>query len=97
MDGGSRTHKMETGKPVAVLAGWLGCQPRNLRRYSDMYDRYGWATVIGIGSAQSVVAAMTEGPFSCQTSESEDDADNDCSNNSNRNHSQRKHPLFENM
>lgn len=62
---------METGKPVAVLAGWLGCQPRNLRRYSDMYDRYGWATVIGIGSAQSVVAAMTEGPFSCQTSESE--------------------------
>jgi hypothetical protein len=62
---------METGKPVAVLAGWLGCQPRNLRRYRDMYDRYGWATVIGIGSARSVVAAMTKGPFSCQTSQSE--------------------------
>lgn len=62
---------METGKPVAVLAGWLGCQPRNLRRYSDMYDRFGWATVIGIGSPRSVVAAMTEGPTYCQTSQSD--------------------------
>jgi hypothetical protein len=62
---------METGKPVAVLAGWLGCQPRNLRRYTEMYDRHGWATVTGIGSAQSVVAAMTENPSNCQTSQSE--------------------------
>jgi hypothetical protein len=36
-----------------------------------MYDRHGWASVIGNGSARSVVAAIAEGPFSCQTSQSE--------------------------
>ncbi|KAL7543395.1 hypothetical protein ACHAXR_013321 [Thalassiosira sp. AJA248-18] len=58
-------------KPIVVLAGWLGCQPRNLRRYSQMYDHIGWDSLIRIGSPRSVVAAMTEGPSYGQSSKSE--------------------------
>jgi hypothetical protein len=28
-------------KPLVVLAGWLGCQPRSLRRYEELYRRHG--------------------------------------------------------
>jgi hypothetical protein len=56
-------------KPVVVLAGWLGCQPRNLRRYHDKYDELGWTTVIRIGSPQSVLNAMTMGPSSSSSSD----------------------------
>mmetsp|Transcript_16221 Transcript_16221/g.35055 ORF Transcript_16221/g.35055 Transcript_16221/m.35055 type:complete len:284 (-) Transcript_16221:809-1660(-) len=49
-------------KPVVVLAGWLGCQPRNLRRFSQMYKRMGSDTIQRIASPRSVVAAMTKGP-----------------------------------
>jgi hypothetical protein len=54
-------------KPVVVLAGWLGCQTRNLRRYHDMYDELGWTSVIRIGSPQSLLNAMTIGPSADQT------------------------------
>jgi hypothetical protein len=57
-------------KPVVVLAGWLGCQPRNLRRYHDLYDELGWTTVIRIGSPQSVLNAMKMGPSSSSSSSS---------------------------
>mmetsp|Transcript_19847 Transcript_19847/g.42589 ORF Transcript_19847/g.42589 Transcript_19847/m.42589 type:complete len:282 (+) Transcript_19847:112-957(+) len=59
-----------TNRPVVVLAGWLGCQPRHLRRYRQMYDCIGWDSLVRIGSPRSVVAAMTEGP-SGQPSQSE--------------------------
>lgn len=59
-----------TNKPVVVLAGWLGCQPRNLNRYRDMYDQLGWTTVIRIGSPRSVLNAMTMGPSSSSSSSS---------------------------
>ncbi|KAL3763110.1 hypothetical protein ACHAWU_004996 [Discostella pseudostelligera] len=51
-------------KPVVVLAGWLGCQPRHLRRYSDMYHRIGWDTIVRIGNPRSVMVALTDGPSS---------------------------------
>lgn len=53
-----------TNKPVVILAGWLGCQPRNLRRYHDMYEKLGLTSVIRIGSPQSLLNAMTMGPQS---------------------------------
>ena len=51
-------------KPVVVLAGWLGCQPRHLRRYNELYHRLGWHTIVRIGNPRSVMAALIEGPFS---------------------------------
>ncbi|KAL7544915.1 hypothetical protein ACHAWF_008283, partial [Thalassiosira exigua] len=58
----SATKASDSDRPVVVLAGWLGCRPRNLRRFVRMYDRMGWNALIRIGSPRSVVAAMTEGP-----------------------------------
>jgi len=49
-------------RPVVILTGWLGCHPRNLRRYSELYDKLGWNSVARIPSPNSVVAATTEGP-----------------------------------
>jgi hypothetical protein len=57
-----------TKKPVVVLAGWLGCQPRYLRRYSEMYHRIGWHTIVRIGNPQSVLVALTDGPSSDKNS-----------------------------
>ena len=48
---------------VVVLAGWLGCQPKHLRRYSQLYKQNGWDSLIRICSPKSVVMeAMTTGP-----------------------------------
>ena len=47
-------------RPAVVLAGWLGCQPRHLRRYSEMYDCIGWDSLVRIGSPRSVITATTE-------------------------------------
>ena len=52
------------GRGVVVLAGWLGCHPRNLRRFSEMYKKIGWDSLIRIASPRSVIEAMTEGPSS---------------------------------
>mmetsp|Transcript_26593 Transcript_26593/g.41980 ORF Transcript_26593/g.41980 Transcript_26593/m.41980 type:complete len:325 (+) Transcript_26593:271-1245(+) len=57
-------------RPAVVLVGWLGCRPRHLRRYSQMYDSIGWGSLVRIGSPKSVIAAMTEGP--CADSDSDD-------------------------
>lgn len=55
------------GRPVVVLAGWLGCHPRNLRRYVEMYERLGWTSLLRVASPASVVTAMTTGPLSITT------------------------------
>lgn len=49
-------------KPVIVLCGWLGCRPRNLRRFTEMYNHIGYDTILQIGSPKSVIVAMLEGP-----------------------------------
>ena len=65
-----------TKKPVVVLAGWLGCQPRYLRRYSEMYHQFGWKAIVRIGNPRSVMAALTEGPCSNITSSSQSEMKN---------------------
>mmetsp|Transcript_26293 Transcript_26293/g.56701 ORF Transcript_26293/g.56701 Transcript_26293/m.56701 type:complete len:324 (-) Transcript_26293:78-1049(-) len=57
-------------RSIVVLAGWLGCQPRHLRRYSQMYDSIGWDSLVRIGGPKSVIGAMTDGP--CADSDSGD-------------------------
>lgn len=60
-----------TRKPVVVLAGWLGCQPRHLRRYIEMYSGIGWQPIVRIGNPQAVVAALSHGPSSNDQSSSQ--------------------------
>jgi len=62
---------MSNNKPVVILAGWLGCHHRNLRRYSQLYNSLGWDTIVQIASPRSIVTAMSEGPSSSQTSTTE--------------------------
>ena len=57
-------------KPVVILAGWLGCHPRNLRRYSKLYNSLGWDMIIQIASPKSIVTTMSEGPSYSQPSSS---------------------------
>jgi hypothetical protein len=49
-------------KPVVVLAGWLGCQPKSLKRYKSMYSSLGCNVIIRIASPAMVVRAATQ-PF----------------------------------
>ena len=58
-------------KPVVVLAGWLGCHPRSLRRYSKLYNSLGWDKIKQIASPKSIVTAMSEGPSYSQPSSTE--------------------------
>ena len=58
-------------KPVVILAGWLGCHPQNLRRYSQLYNSLGWDTIVHIASPKSIVTSMSEGPSYSQPSSSE--------------------------
>ena len=53
-------------KPVAVLLGWLGCQPKNLRRFTDLYDKRGWDSFVRVASPESVIAAIQQGPSGIQ-------------------------------
>ena len=62
---------MSNTKPVVILAGWLGCHPRNLRRYSQLYNSLGWDTIVQIASPRSIVTSMSEGPSYSQPSSSE--------------------------
>ena len=49
-------------RPIVILAGWLGCHPKNLQRHVQMYDRLGYNSLIRIPSPASVVHAMQDGP-----------------------------------
>lgn len=47
----------EPTKPLAVLAGWLGCHPKSLRRYQELYESLGWQTIVVIASPIAVIDA----------------------------------------
>lgn len=49
-------------RPVAVLLGWLGCQPKNLRRFVNLYNDKGWDSIVRVASPESVIAAIQQGP-----------------------------------
>jgi len=55
-------NQSNTSRPAVVILGWLGCQPKHLRRYNEMYNRMGWQSLIRIGSPRSVIEAMAAGP-----------------------------------
>ena len=44
-----------SGRPVVILAGWLGCQPRWLRRYEVLYQKMGFDVLSYIAKPRLVV------------------------------------------
>jgi len=49
-------------RPLVVIAGWLGCQPRSLRRYEALYRQLGFGVVTRIATPRMVVKASTQTP-----------------------------------
>lgn len=45
-------------KPLVVLAGWLGSQPRLLRRYEALYERAGCRVLCRIAPAHMVIQSV---------------------------------------
>lgn len=50
-------------RPVVILAGWLGCQPRSLRKYEALYKQLGLQVVIRIATPRMVVEASHSSPY----------------------------------
>jgi hypothetical protein len=50
---------LHTGRPVVVLAGWLGCQSKSLRRYEVLYQKFGFHVLSRIASPTMVVSATS--------------------------------------
>jgi Eukaryotic protein of unknown function (DUF829) len=48
---------------VVILAGWLGCQRRNLRRYESIYSDLGAEVFSYIATPRMVVRASQSSPF----------------------------------
>jgi hypothetical protein len=53
---------MASQRPLVVLAGWLGCQPRHLGQYERMYQTLGLDVVTYIATPRMVVAANRSSP-----------------------------------
>ena len=51
--------KVTPDRPLVVLVGWLGCEPRSLRRYESLYRRMGWGVLTVIPPPTVVVSAAT--------------------------------------
>lgn len=51
---------MSTTRPLVVLLGWLGCQPKNLRRYEALYQ--GFEIVTRVATPAQVVRAVLTQP-----------------------------------
>jgi pimeloyl-ACP methyl ester carboxylesterase len=47
-----------THRPLVVLAGWLGSQPKSLRRYEELYERQGFQVVSRIARPLMVVRSV---------------------------------------
>lgn len=45
-------------RPLVVLAGWLGCQPRLLRRYTALYERAGCRVLCRIAPPHTVMRSV---------------------------------------
>ena len=43
------------GRPVVVLAGWLGCQRKALRRYEQLYRQLGFDVICHISTPRMIV------------------------------------------
>jgi pimeloyl-ACP methyl ester carboxylesterase len=57
-----------SARPVVVLAGWLGCQRKYLRRYEQLYHRLGFEVICHIPTPRMVVAAtFRSSPIIIQT------------------------------
>jgi Eukaryotic protein of unknown function (DUF829) len=54
---------MPSRRPIVVLSGWLGCQPRSLRRYAELYKGLGLDVVTFIATPHMVVGASQFSPF----------------------------------
>lgn len=50
---------LHTGRPVVVLAGWLGCQSKSLRRYEVLYQKFGFDVLSRIASPTMVVSSAS--------------------------------------
>ena len=48
------------GRPLVVIAGWLGCQRRSLRRYEALYEKIGFGVVTRIATPRLVVKSSTQ-------------------------------------
>lgn len=44
-------------RPLVVIGGWLGCQPKSLRRYEALYSSLGFDTFPVVATPRSVVEA----------------------------------------
>ena len=53
---------MSRPRPIALLLGWLGCQPRNLRRFVDLYNTKGYDSIVRVASPESIISAVEQGP-----------------------------------
>jgi len=49
-------------RPLVVLAGWLGCQPRSLRRYEELYKQAGFRVMSRIATPSMVVNSVFSFP-----------------------------------
>lgn len=45
-------------RPLVILAGWLGCQQRSLRRYEELYEGKGFQVITRIASPAAVVESV---------------------------------------
>ena len=53
---------MQTGRPVVILAGWLGCKPRSLRRYESLYQKMGFTPLVRIAPPSLVMEGCSLTP-----------------------------------
>lgn len=52
-----------TGRPLVILAGWLGSQRRSLRRYAALYEKLGLDVELRIATPAMVVEASRISPY----------------------------------
>ena len=54
-------------RPVVIIAGWLGCRPKSLRRYISLYRSLGCDVIIRIPSPSMVILATTSSHHSTES------------------------------
>jgi len=46
-------------RPTVIVAGWLGCRRKSLRRYEDFYNELGWDVAVCIASPAMIIASAS--------------------------------------